>query len=115
MDYSHPAGQSPQRMSVWLLSLGWALVVPLVAVMSVVMIINNRPAFPARADAVFWCAVALAALLRGLSLLLEGNGPALQRPSRGRRWLRYCLVFAGGALGVWLLARLVVVVLVAFT
>jgi len=115
VDESHQTVQSPQQMSVWLLSLCWALIVPLVAVLAVVMIMNNHPPFPARADAIFWGAIAVAVALRGLSLLLEGSGATAQASSRSHRWIRYCLAFVGGALGVWLVARLAVAAVAAFT
>ena len=115
MDPSQSSAPVNQSISGWLFALTWGIVVPGVAVIALVMLINNRPAFPARVDVIYGGAVVLAPLLRGASLMLEDASISAASAPRGQRWARYCLVYVGGAAALWLVARGLVMALDAMT
>jgi len=107
---AQPDSHVPQQSGLgYLARFIWMLIAPAVAVLSLLLIFQNRQGSFSTADAVMWCAVVACVGLRYIDVSRLNGLRATGEPASIADWRRYALVVVIVALVLWGIARRVAI------
>jgi hypothetical protein len=103
---AEPDSHVPQQGGMgYLVRFIWMLIGPAVAILSLLLIFQNRQGSFSSADAVLWCAVLASVVLRYIDVSRLNGLKATGEPASIADWRRYALVVVIVALVLWGIAR----------
>ena len=107
---AQPDSHVPQQSGLgYLARFIWMLIGPVVAILSLLLIFQNRQGSFSSADAFLWCAVVACVVLRYIDVSRLNGLKATGEPASIADWRRYTLILVIVVLVLWGIARRVAI------